>query len=460
MGASPSTHPLAMTLPAPAATPSRPDALPRQLGAFSAAAAAVGLTIGSGIFRVPSTIAAEAGSVGAAALVWVLGGVISLCGALTVAELAALFPRAGGIYVYLREAYGALPAFLFGWSWFFIRSAVSAGTTLIFVAYLRTFVPLGDAAGRVVAVALIVLVGAAHYRSTRLGAAVQNTSTVAKVLAILATAAVLFALGERAGGALAAPAALEVRSWGGVGVALVAALFAYDGWMAATLIAGEVRDPARALPRALAGGTAVVVATYLIINAAYLYALPLADVAASKAVAADAMTRVGGAGGAAVIAALVMLSTFGGLNSGLMTGPRVFFAMAEDRLFFRRVAAVHPRYRTPHVAVVLLVLLTALNASVRTFEQLAEAFVLLLYPFLALTVAAVFVLRRRRPELPRPYRAVGYPVVPAVFLVGTLAMMGNALVQRPGATLLSAGIVAAGVPVYYAWRGRARTAGE
>ena len=157
-----------------------------------------------------------------------------------------------------------------------------------------------------------------------------------------------------------------------------------------------------------------------------------------------------------MIAALVMLSTFGGLNSGLMTGPRVFFAMAEDRLFFRRVAAVHPRYRTPHVAVVLLVLLTALNASVRTFEQLAEAFVLLLYPFLALTVAAVFVLRRRRPELPRPYHAVGYPVVPAVFLVGTLAMMGNALVQRPGATLLSAGIVAAGVPVYYAWRRRAQ----
>jgi basic amino acid/polyamine antiporter, APA family len=286
----------------------------------------------------------------------------------------------------------------------------------------------------------------------RLGAAVVNASTVAKVLAIIVTAVALFALGAARGGALAEPVTLAPRSWGGFGVAIVAALFAYDGWMAATLVAGEVRDPGRSLPRALAWGTAAVVATYLTINAAYLYALPLPELARSKVVAVDAMTRVAGAGGAAVIAALVMLSTFGGLNAGLMTGPRVFFAMAADGLFFRRVAAVHPRYHTPHVAIVLLVVLIAINASVRTFEQLAEAFVLLLYPFLALTVAAVFVLRRRRPELPRPYRAAGYPLVPAVFLVGTVAMMGNALLERPAATLLSAGIVAAGVPVYYGAR--------
>ena len=432
------------------------DRLPRRLGMWSAMAAAVGLTIGSGIFRVPSTIAAESGSVGAVALVWILGGVISLCGALTIAELAAMFPRAGGLYVYLREAYGSLPAFLFGWSWFFIRSAASAGTALIFVAYMRTFVPLGDVGQRVAAVALIVLVGAANYRSVRLGAAIQNASTVAKVLAILVAAAALFALGELQGGALAEPVTFAPTSMGGVGVALVAALFAYDGWIAATLVAGEVRDPGRSLPRALVGGTAIIVVTYLIINAAYLYALPLADVAASKAVAADAMTRVSGAGGAAVIAGLVMLSTFGGLNAGLMTGPRVFYAMAEDRLFFQRVAAVHPRYQTPHVAVVLLVLLTALNASVRTFEQLAEAFVLLLYPFLALTVAAVFVLRRKRPDLERPYRTAGYPIVPAIFLIGVTAMMGNALVKRPSATLLAAGIVVVGVPIYFAWRGAAR----
>src|SRR5688500_14519629 len=206
------------------------DGLPRRLGVWSAAAAAVGLTIGSGIFRVPATVAAESGSVGAIALVWVLGGVSTLCGALTVAELAAAFPRAGGIYVYLREAYGPLAAFLFGWSWFFIRSAASAGTTLVFVAYLGTFVSLDEVGQRIAAVSLIVLVGAANYRSVRLGAAIQDASTVAKVLALLGPAAVLFALGQAGGGALADPsAALAPAGMAGIGVALVAALFAYDG---------------------------------------------------------------------------------------------------------------------------------------------------------------------------------------------------------------------------------------
>jgi basic amino acid/polyamine antiporter, APA family len=385
-------------------------------------------------------------------LVWVLGGIISLCGALTIAELAALFPRAGGIYVYLREAYGPLVAFLFGWSWFFIRSAASAGTALVFVGYLRTFVPLSDLAGRAIAVALILLVGATNYRSVRLGAAILNASTLAKVLAILVVALALFALGEVGGGAFGEPIGLAPRTWGGVGVALIAALYAYDGWVAATLIAGEVRDPGRALPRALVAGTAVVIATYLIINFAYLFALPLVDMARSQSVAADAMTRVSGNMGAAAVAALVMLSAFGALNAGLLTGPRVYFAMAEDGLFFRRVAAVHPRYHTPHVAVSIVVVLTAVNASLRTFEQLAEAFVLLLYPFLALTVAAVFVLRRRRPELERPYRTAGYPVIPLIFLVGTMAMLGNAALERPATTLISVAIGAAGLPVYAWWR--------
>ncbi|HYH80813.1 MAG TPA: amino acid permease, partial [Longimicrobium sp.] len=327
------------------------DGLPRRLGVWSAAAAAVGLTIGSGIFRVPATVAAESGSVGAIALVWVLGGVITLCGALTVAELAAAFPRAGGIYVYLREAYGPLAAFLFGWSWFFIRSAASAGTALVFVAYLRTFIPLDDLGQRAAAVALIVLVGAANYRSVRLGAALQDASTLAKVLAILVAAGAIFALGEASGGALAQPITFAPAGVGGLGVALVAALFAYDGWIAATLIAGEVRDPGRSLPRALTWGAVVIVATYLAINTAYLYALPLADLAASKAVAVDAMTRVTGAGGAALVAALVMLSTFGGLNAGLMTGPRVYYAMARDGLFLPAAARVHPRTRTPVAAI-------------------------------------------------------------------------------------------------------------
>lgn len=438
--------------PAAPAASVREDRLPRQLGVWSAAAASVGLTIGSGIFRVPSIVVAETGSVGAAVLCWILGGVITLCGALTLAELAAAYPRAGSIYVYLREAFGPMAAFLFGWSWIFIRAAASAGTALVFASYLRTFVPLGDGEQRIVAVALILLVAAANYRSLWLGALVQNASTVAKVVALLGLAGVILVAGDGSAGALADPIDLTVSDLGGFGAALIAALFAYDGWQAATFIGGEVRDPGRTLPRALVGATVVIIVVYLMANAAYLYALPLAEAAASTRIAADAMTRAVGSGGAAVIAALVLLSTFGGLNAGLLTGPRVYYAMAEDRLFFRGIAAVHPRYNTPHAAVAMLGVITAINASVRTFEQLAETFVLLFYPFIALSVAAVFVLRRRRPDLPRPYRTWGYPVVPAIFLVGTVAMLGNSFVERTDSALLALGIIVAGVPAYLLWR--------
>lgn len=444
------------TLRAPAThdagTPVREDRLPRRLGVWSAAAASVGLTIGSGIFRVPSIVIAETGSVGAAALCWILGGIITLCGALTLAELAAAFPRAGSLYVYLREAYGPMAAFLFGWSWIFIRAAASAGTALVFAGYLRTFVPLDEAGQRMTAVAVILLVAAANYRSLRLGALIQNASTVAKVGALLILSGVIFAFGDGSAGALGDPLDMRVTDVGGFGVGLIAALFAFDGWQAATFMGGEIRDPGRALPRALVGATLVIIVVYLVANAAYMYALPLAEAAASTRIAVDAMTRAVGTGGAAAIAALVLLSTFGGLNAGLLTGPRVYYAMAEDRMFFRTVAAVHPRYQTPHVAVAMLAVLTAINASVRTFEQLAETFVLLFYPFIALSVAAVFVLRRRRPDLVRPYRTWGYPVVPAVFLVGTLAMLGNAVVERTDSVLLALGIVVVGVPAYFIWR--------
>lgn len=442
----------ATTAPVHTANTVREDRLPRQLGVWSAAAASVGLTIGSGIFRVPSIVVAETGSVGAAALCWILGGIITLCGALTLAELAAAFPRAGSLYVYLREAYGPMAAFLFGWSWIFIRAAASAGTALVFAGYLRTFVPLDGTEQRAAAVAVILLVAAANYRSLRLGAAIQNLSTIAKVVALLALSGVIFAFGDGSAGALGDPLDLSVTDVGGFGVGLIAALFAFDGWQAATFMGGEIRDPGRALPRALVGATLVIIVVYLVANAAYLYALPLAEAGASTRIAVDAMTVAVGTGGAAAIAALVLLSTFGGLNAGLLTGPRVYYAMAEDRMFFRVVAAVHPRYQTPHVAVAMLAVLTAINASVRTFEQLAETFVLLFYPFIALSVAAVFVLRRSRPELVRPYRTWGYPFVPAIFLVGTLAMLGNAVVERTDSVLLALGIVVVGVPAYFIWR--------
>lgn len=443
----------------PGASAEDRERLPRLLGVWSAGAILVGSTIGSGIFRVPS-IAAEAGSIGAVAMLWLLGAFIALCGVLTIAELATMFPRPGGIYVFLRETYGPVPAFLFGWTRLLVIQPAALGAiAMIFASYAKAFVPLSDAGVRIIAATLIVTLAAANYRSLRWGASVQNVSTVAKVVALVGLAILLFALGDAASGALRSAPALSSVAWGGFGLALIAIMWTYDGWGDVTYIAGEVRDPGRTLPRALIGGLLVVVAVYLTINAAFLFVLSLDEMAASPLVAADAATRVFGAAGAAAAAALVMLSTFGALNGCIMTGPRTFFAMADDGLFFRRIAAVHHRFRTPHAAITLAALLGIAYVSLRTFEQLTEAFILGIWPFYMLTVTAVLILRRKRPDQPRPYRALGYPVLPLLFLLASGALIGNALIRQPLSTLFGFGIILSGLPVFYLWRGLRRDAG-
>ena len=413
----------------------------------------VGSTIGSGIFRVPSTVAADVGAVGAMMLLWVLGALVALFGALTIAELAALFPRTGGIYVFLREAYGPLPAFLFGWTELLvIRPSALGAIAMLFAEYVQEFLPLTDLHVRMVAAGAIVLLAAANIRSVSWGAAVQNASTAAKVLALVGVALLAFVLGDGTTGALASEPEFTPLSWGGFGVALIAVMWAYDGWADLTFMAGEVRDPGRTLPRALLGGTAAIVVIYLIVNAAYLYVLPADEMAGSVLVAADAARRILGDAGASLIAAMVMLSAFGALNGSTMTGPRIFYAMADDGLFFQPIAAVHPRYQTPWLAIGLAALLGVGYVSIRSFEQLADSFILGIWPFYALAVGAVFLLRRKRPDLERPYRTVGYPVVPAVFLIASVAMLLNSLVEQPGATLFGFGIIASGVPVFYVWR--------
>lgn len=433
-----------------------------RLGVWSTAAILIGVTIGSGIFRVPSIAAAETGAVGATYLLWIVGGLVALFGALTIAELAAMFPRAGGIYVFLREAYGPGTAFLFGWTRLLvIQPAVIGAIALICAAYVNAFVPLSDGQVRLLAAGIIVLLAAANYRSLAWGAWVQNVSTVAKVVALLVLAVAIFVFGDPAAGAFADSLSLSPLTWGGFGIALLAIMWTYDGWVDATYVAEEVRDPGRTLPLALAGGVLAVIAVYLVVNTAYLVALPLEEMAGSELVAADAAMRVFGPIGASLVAALVILSTFGALNGVTMTGPRVFFAMARDHLFFRPVAAVHPRFGTPHVAIALAALLGIGYVSLRTFEQLAEAFVLGIWPFYVLCVVGVFMLRRRRPDAPRPYRTWGYPWVPVLFLLASLAMLGNALARQPSSTLLGFAIILSGVPVYHVWiRVRRRRSGS
>lgn len=431
------------------------ERLPRRLGVWSAAAVLVGSTIGSGIFRVPSTVAEQVGAVGAIAGVWAVGALVALFGALTIAELAAMYPRSGGIYVFLREAYGPLPAFLFGWTELLvIRPSALGAIAMIFAEYSNRFLGMGEAGVRVLAASVIAGLALANVRSVRWGAAVQNSSTAAKLLAIVGLAALVFLFGSGSGGATSGPVSFSPLSWGGFGLALVSVMWAYDGWADLTSMAGEVKEPGRTMPRAIIGGVLGVVAVYLAINAAYLYVLSVPAMAASELVASDAAQAVFGAAGASMAAALVVLSTFGALNGAMMTGPRVFYAMAEDGVFFRPVAAVHPRWRTPYAAILLAAGLGIAFVSLRTFEQLANAFVLGIWPFYALAVGAVFLLRRRRPDAARPYRTAGYPLVPLVFLLAAVAMLVNAAVQDTVPTLAGFAVILLGIPVFRLWHGR------
>jgi basic amino acid/polyamine antiporter, APA family len=428
------------------------------LGFWATTGVVVGTIIGSGIFRVPASVAADVGSPTAIALVWVLGAVISLCGALALAELAAALPESGGVFVYLREAYGPLIAFLFGWTSLFLSPGSFAGIALVFAEYLGTIVPLSPTGVRLVAVVAILVVGISAYCSVRGLGALVSAASAAKVAALATLVLAAFLLGNGDVGALGrgAPPAGETH-WGGVGLALVAALWAYNGFHDMVCVAGEVRDPGRVLPRALLAGSLIVVAVYLAANAAYLYVLPFDALRTSPLVASNTMVRVVGTGGAAAVAAMVMISTFGTLSALGLAIPRIFYAMASAGLLFEPLARVHPRFLTPHVAVAAYTGVSLVFVWSRSFEQLTEAFVLGTWPFLALAAVGVLVLRRTRPDLVRPYRTPGYPVVPLVFVAGTLWVVGSALIARPVTTIAGMGLTLLGVPVYLVWRAARRS---
>ena len=411
----------------------------------------IGVVIGSGIFRVPSTVAAEVGSAGAAMIVWLVGALVTLCGALSVAGLAAAFPQTGGAYVFLREGYGPLVAFLFGWIKLVVTGpSAFAAVALVFASYTGAFVSLSEREQQLVAAGLLIVLTAINIRSVSWSATIQNLSTGTKVLALAALAGLLFAFGDPGSGALAEAPGWRPASWGGFGVALIAVLWTYTGWVDLSYLAGEVRHPERAFPRAMLAGIAVIVVLYLLINAAYFYVLPVPVIAGSTVVASAAAERVFGAIGASLVAALVMVSALGSLNGSFLSSPRVFFSMAEDGVFFRTVGSVHPRYQTPHVALLLSLGLGLLGVFTKTFEQLAQIFVLGIWPFYALVVGTVFLFRRRS-TVPVTLRNIGHPVAPALFLLISAAMLVNGAVQRPAETALSLGILAVGVPAYYGW---------
>src|SRR5881409_2379245 len=454
-----------MSAPAPASLDRWGDRLPRRLGLWSAVAVVVGSTIGSGIFRTPASIAQRVDDVPLFLLSWVLGGAVTLCGALTYAELAAMFPRSGGIYVFIREAFGPLAAFLFGWGeLLIIRPGAYGAISITSSAY--TLRVLGvDPAGTVVTVAgqairaeqllaaaYVGIVAVVNYVGIHRAAILQNVSTALKVSALGALVLLGFALGG--GHGLAPGPMLAQRASVGLSpflLAMVAILWAYDGWGDLAFVGGEVQDPERNLPRALILGTTAVIAIYLLVNAAYLYLIPIGQMARSPLVAADAAQQIIGQAGVGLVAIVVMVATFSTLLGSILTSPRIFFAMADDGMLFKAVARVHPRFKTPSVSIVVTAVLGVLWVLFLNYEQLADLFVVAIFPFYGLAAAVVFVLRRRQPDRPRPVRVWGYPVVPLLFVVATFLILGNSLREHPGWTGLAFGGILLGVPVYWWW---------
>ena len=429
------------------------ERLPRSLGLFSAIAVLVGSTIGSGIFRTPARIADLVPSPLPMLGVWALGGLLALCGALTYAELAALFPRSGGVYVFVREGFGRLPAFLFGWTELLVIRATALGAiATVFAEYLMRSLGYDPTAGPVhyLAAGAIAVTAIFNYRGVKWSAILLNLTTGAKYSALVLLVLLAFVLGNGDAGHYTAGDG-TVKA-GLFGLSLVSVLWAYDGWADVSFVSGEVKDPERNLPRALIFGTLSIIAIYLAVNLAYLYLLPIASVRHSPLVAADAAQLLLGRFGVGLVSVVVMISTFGTLMGSMMTGPRIIFAMADDGLFFRGLAAVHPRFQTPSRCIALIGTLAVGFVLFLGFERLADTFVLAIWPFYALAAATVFGLRRRRPDLPRPVRTFGYPVVPLLFILSGVMILGNALVASPRDPVIAFGVILSGLPAYLAWR--------
>ncbi len=433
--------------------------LPRVLGFWSVVGILIGTVIGSGIFVVPAEISGLLKAPLLILSVWVAGGLLSFFGALCLAELGAAFPQAGGMYVYLREAYGNLVAFLFGWTAFLVIECGAIATLSMAFAskYLPYFVPMSPVGIKVVAIAFIAVLVAVNYVGVRYGAMLQNALMFIKVAAILAVIGVVFLLarGHTANFTTPAPAPVSMGLMSAFGFALVRTLWAYKGWELTTYSAGEFKNPTRDLPLGLLAGILIVIALYLGTNLAYLYVFPADVIARSSRVAADAVRLVIGPVAGSIIAFVILCSITGAANGNVLTAPRVFYAMAQDGLFARKIADVHPRYLTPHVSILATGAWAAALSLSGTFEQLASYVIFGQLIFFALSAAAVIILRRARPQLTRPYRTWGYPATPVLFILGAVLLSANLLVIQPGRSFAGLGIILLGVPAYWYWRNRA-----
>lgn len=436
----------------------------------------VGIVIGSGIFLTTGIMAKSIPSGGLILLAWLVGGLLTLAGALTYAELGAAMPEAGGQYVYLREAYGPMAGFLFGWILFLVyMTGGIAALALAFAEYIGYFFPyLGTnhiivtldipllkgslhyslSAGQMIGVSVIILLSIVNFIGVGLGKSIQNVFTVIKIGTLAAIITLGFAIGKGTPPELAMdPAGMSFGSIIiGFGVALVAVAWAFDGWNNVNFVAGEIKNPRRNLPLALILGTLGITFLYVLVNYIYLYALPLKETIGVVRIAEKATGALFGSSTGTLISALVIVSVFGALNGSILVGPRVYFAMAKDGLFFQKVAHVHPRFRTPGFSILIQAVWASLLTLLGTFEQILTFAMFIAIAFWIAATAAVFTLRKKRPDLPRPYKTWGYPVVPAIFIIASTGILLNTLIEKPVEALAGILLTALGIPAYFYWK--------
>jgi APA family basic amino acid/polyamine antiporter len=417
----------------------------------------IGTVIGSGIFLVPGLVIKQTGgSIGVALLVWLAAGVLSLLGALTYGEMGASKPDAGGLYVYLRDALGPLPAFLYGWTMFFVIAAGSTATLAVaFTNYLGQFVTLSPIAGKIVAIAMIVVVMLINVRGTREGANVQGVATAIKVGAILVMSVMLIAVGHGfAQTPNVWPAQWNGSLFAGVGLAMIGVLWAYEGWQYVTFSAGETKDPQRVFPLGIAIGTAAIIGIYVLANIGYIAALGADGAMKSERIAAESMALAFGPAAGKLIAATILVSMFSAANGITLTAPRLYYSMSRDGVFFARLAEVHPRFKTPAIAIVTSSVWAMVLAATGTFQSLLTYVVFVGWIFYAFGAIAIFVYRRREQNLARPFRTPGYPVTPILFVLSAAAIVINTIVTQPRNVIFALGLMVLGVPAYYMWRSR------
>lgn len=432
--------------------------LPRKLGLLDSLSIVIGVIIGAGIFLVPNLVAHQLKSSPAILAVWVFAGVISFFGALACAELGTMFPATGGQYVFLRESWGPMVGFLCGWSMFLVaRTAQVAWLAVTLALYVSYFVPLSGAASKLIGLAAIAVFTGINYWGATTGAFVQKLFTLAKVFGLLAIIA--SALLWTGGTAASPPPAPGGFTLAGFGIALIACVLACDGWVQLSFVAGEIRNPRRNILLALAFGTAICIAIYVLANVAYLRVLTIPEIAASNHVGADLAEHVLGSAGGKLVSLIILISIVGTLNGCFLTSPRIYFAQARDGLFFRRFGAVHPRHQTPAFAIAMQGLWAAVLLVSGGYESLLDYAMFALWLSYGAMVAGVIVLRIKRPDLPRSYRMWGYPATAILFLAITAWFLGNMIVTRPVPSLIATGLIAAGIPVYFFWT-RSRSASE